>query len=326
MKSTSIVFHEHGKPDEVLRLEEHEIGDPGPDEVLLEVLASPINPSDLGTIGGSYGPLPPLPAVAGLEGVAKVLETGAGVTAIQPGDHVRTPQGTGAWQTHLAASSGSLFKVPADIPPEQAATAFVNPPTAWLLLQEVKQMKPGDWIIQNAANSAVGVAVIQIARHLGLRTLNLVRREELIQPLMDLGANHVLLDNDDYPPLARDITGNEGIGLALNSIGGPSAIRLCRVLANGGTLVTFGGMTGEPVRFPTRNLIFNDICLTGFWATRWMQKVPVETLQGMFMTIFGLFQSGILETRIEATYPLEQFAEALAHNAEPRFGKVLFKI
>ena len=162
MKNKSLVFSEHGKPEEVLRLMESELSGPTTGEVGLRMLAASINPSDLGIIGGTYGTLPPLPAVAGLEGIAEIVEKGKEVSTLGLGERVRIPYGIGSWQTNMIAPAKDLVKVPRGIPIEQAATAFVNPPTALLLLQEVTNLEPGDWIIQNAANSAVGIAVIQI--------------------------------------------------------------------------------------------------------------------------------------------------------------------
>ncbi|MBT5379138.1 MAG: zinc-binding dehydrogenase [Opitutae bacterium] len=325
MKNKSLVFSEHGKPEEVLRLMESELSGPTTGEVGLRMLAASINPSDLGIIGGTYGTLPPLPAVAGLEGIAEIVEKGKEVSTLGLGERVRIPYGIGSWQTNMIAPAKDLVKVPRGIPIEQAATAFVNPPTALLLLQEVTNLEPGDWIIQNAANSAVGIAVIQIARHMGLRTINLVRREELCQPLLELGADIALLDNDDYPKTLDTITNGLKPQLALNSIGGQSAYRLCKTLGRGGIHVTIGAMTGEPTRFPTRYLIFNNIRLTGFWVTRWLEEAGQDTTDATYLKIFDLVEKGIIQTQIETSHPLKEFRQALADNANPRLGKVLFK-
>ena len=322
MKSRRLTFRQHGDPAQVLKLGNCEIPPPAQGDALLEMRAAAINPSDLGTIGGSYGTLPDLPATAGLEGVATVLED---CGELRQGDLVRIPPGLGTWQTHLLAPAKDLLKVPADIPADQAATAFVNPPTAWLLLREVVQLQPGDWVVQNAANSAVGIAVIQIARNLGLRTANLVRRPELVQPLLNLGADAVLLDDDDAPGAVTEHTGGERPKLALNSVGGHSAYRLCKMLGRSGSHVTFGAMTGEPTRFPTRFLLFNDIRLTGFWVTRWLEEAGPGVAQAVEEQIFSLLRQGVLRTQIEATYPLQDWQSALQHNARPRLGKVLFQ-
>ena len=325
MKSLRLTFNEHGKPNEVLRLEEHEVPSPSEGEVLLRMLASNINPSDLGTIGGSYGTLPSLPAVAGLEGVAEVEELGHCTSGLKVGDRVRIPSSAGSWQNLICTKATNLQSVPKEIPAEQAGSAFVNPPTALLLLRRIVDLNPGDWIVQNAANSAVGIAVIQVAKKLGIRTLNLVRREELTQPLINLGADVVMLDDDQAPKNFREYTEGKVPRLALNSVGGNSAYRLCKMVVRGGTHVTFGAMTSEATRFPTRFLIFNDIELKGFWLTRWMEETGTDSEELVMDEIFSMISEGTLKTYIEADYSLEEWKTALKHNTKPRMGKIIFK-
>src|SRR5690606_34610183 len=157
------------------------------------------------------------------------------------------------------------------------------------------RLKPGDWIIQNAANSAVGHYVVQLCRHRGLRTINIVRRPEWIARLKAVGADEVFLDED--PELATrvtDTTGGTLQQLGLNAIGGKSAINLIKCLSESGTLVTFGGMTGEPVRFPTRYLIFNDVRLVGFWLHRWKRQTPPGKRLELLEKVFHLMEKGVL--------------------------------
>ncbi len=324
MKSKALVFSQFGKPGDVLQLKEMETREPGKGEVLVKMLAASINPSDLGTIGGSYGALPELPAVGGLEGVGEVTEVGEGVEGLVAGDRVRLPSGHGVWRTHLVCRAEELEKAPGDIPVEQVAMAAVNPLTAELLVGQLEG-KDG-WIVQNAANSAVGIAVIQIAKSLGIRTANLVRREELVKPLQELGAKHVFLDNEEAVKAVREIGGQHGLPtIGLNAVGGESAYRMTKMLAKNGQHITYGAMTSEPVRFPTRHLIFDNIRFTGFWVTRWRKEASAEAIREHEERVYRYFREGILNLPIEATYPLESFREALEHNAKPRLGKILFK-
>ena len=247
----ALKFKSFGDPLEVIELEEIKVRDPGPGEVLLRVLASPIHPSDFGIILGKYGRLPDLPAVGGREGVGEVVEMGTGVQDLSPGDRVAVPKDVGTWQTLVTVPAEGLFKMPESLPVDLAAMAMVNPPTAWRLLRD-SGIANSDWVIQNAANSAVGLSVIEMSRHLGLKTINVVRREELIEPLKKLGADVVVLEDSGYEKKVADLTGGEPVRLALNSVGGESAIRLVRSLSEGGVHVTFGAMQFETVRFPTR--------------------------------------------------------------------------
>lgn len=320
----ALTIKEFGPPAEVLMLEEKPVPDPGGGEVLLRVLAAAIHPSDLGIVLGKYGTLPELPAVAGREGVAEVVALGDGVEGLQEGDRVRVPADAGAWQSEMVVPAGDLLKLPSDIPVELSAMATINPPTAWRLLRDA-HLNEGEWVVQNAANSAVGLHVIEMARHLGLKTLNIVRREELVEPLLGRGADVVMLEESGYEKQVAEITSGEPVRLALNSIGGDSAVRLVRSLSRGGIHVTFGAMQFDKVRFPTRELIFNDITLRGFWMDQWYREQSKARVQIMFDKIFDLMRKEVVVPSVHRMYPLDEYKEALAAAARPRLGKILFK-
>jgi trans-2-enoyl-CoA reductase len=320
----AITFKNFGKPLEVLELEQLPVREPGAGEVLLKVLAAPIHPSDFGIILGKYGKLPELPTVAGREGVAEIVKTGDGVEGLQAGDRVSVPAGGGSWQSFLTVPADGLFHIPSDIPIEIAAMATVNPPTAWRLLRDAN-LSSGDWVIQNAANSAVGLHVIEMSRHLGLKTLNVVRREELIQPLLDKGGDVVVLEDSGYEKKVAELTGGQPVKLALNSVGGESAIRLVRVLSQEGIHVTFGAMQFDAVRFPTRELIFNGIIMKGFWMDKWHREQSHARVQIMYDKVFDLMRKGIVKASVEAVYPLDDYKAAVEAAGQPRLGKILFK-
>ncbi len=321
----AIRHHEFGKPLDVLRLEEIPVPEPQPGEVRVRLLAAAINPSDYGMIGGSYGSLRELPAVAGREGVGEVDALGEGVEGVALGDRVRFPGDDGAWCEYACQSANDLLRVPSDVPVEQAAFSFINPPTAYCLLKNVVDLEPGSWVVQNAGNSAVGIAVIQMAKAMGLKTISQVRREELIEPLKAMGADHVVLEGSGWPKSAKELTGGEPVSLALNSIGGESAIDQIKVLGDGGTQVTFGGMVGDPVRFPTRFLIFNDVRLVGFWWDQWAHRKGADAVRAVMAEVYRMIREGTLKLPVEQAYSFEQYQEALAHDKRPRLGKVLLK-
>ncbi len=324
METTALRYHQHGSPEQVLQLDTIPVPPPGPGQILARMLFAPINPSDLGSIAGSYGDLPALPAIAGREGLAEIVETGPETTLL-PGQRILFPEGTGAWRELATLDEKNIIPVPDDIPPEQAAMATINPPTALLLLEKFVDLRPGDWIIQNAANSAVGHHIIQLCRARGIRTINLVRRESLSEPLKKIGADSVLLDNPDAPQKVRELTAGQLPKLALNSVGGHSAIGLTKCLADGGTHVTYGGMTSDPVRFPIRALIFHDIRLLGFWRSRWAKTTSPTEIQSLMTHVFDLLKTKILSAPIEKTYSLADHKTALPHAATSRTGKILLK-
>lgn len=320
----ALSFSKFGRPAEVLELTERELTQPGPGEATLRVLAAPIHPSDFGIILGKYGQLPELPAIAGREGVGEVVEVGDGVESVTVGNRVVIPKSAGSWQTFATVKAEDLFVLPDDIPVEMAAMVMVNPPTAWRLLRD-GHLNNGDWVIQNAANSAVGIHVIQMARHLGLKTLNVVRREELIEPLKKLGGDVVVLEDSGYEKKISELTNGEPVMLALNSVGSESAIRLVRSLSPGGLHITFGAMQFDPVRLPTRELIFEGITMKGFWMDKWYRTQCKARIQIMFDKVFDLMRKGVVRPVIEAEYSLDQYKEAIETAGKPRLGKVLFR-
>jgi len=323
MRTQALAFSEFGQASEVLHFQEPDLANPESGEVLVKMLAAPINPSDLGTIGGSYGVLPELPGVGGLEGVGEVLEVGENAEGMEIGDWVMMPPDLGTWRSHAVCGVEKLEKVPGGLPVEQAAMGAINPLTAELLLE--KLTKDGDWFVQNAANSAVGIAMIQIAKSKGIPSVNLVRRKELIEPMQALGADYVFLDEEEAVKKIRGLEAELGRpSHAFNSVGGQSAYRLAKMLRQGGQHITYGAMTSEPVRFPTRYLIFDDIQFSGFWVTRWRKNSPPDVVRSSQQKIYDYMKQGVLSLPVEATYPLADFAKALQHNARPRLGKILF--
>lgn len=320
----AIRHHEFGQPEAVLRLEQLSLPEPGPGEVRVQLLAATINPSDYGMIGGSYGRLRELPAVAGREGVGQIDAVGEGVSGVEIGARVRFPE-AGAWQGYACVPVAELFMVPEEVPFEQAAISFINPPTAYCLLTKIVDLPKGNWVLQNAGNSAVGLSVIQMAKAMGLRTISQVRREALVAPLRAMGADHVVVEGSDWTKQVAELTDGEPICLALNSIGGDSAIDQIKVLGEGGTQVTFGGMVGDKVRFPTRFLIFNDVRLVGFWWDKFCRTQGASAVRAVMDEVYGMMADGRLKLPIEATYELTQIQEAIQRDQAPRLGKVLLK-
>jgi trans-2-enoyl-CoA reductase len=176
-----------------------------------------------------------------------------------------------AWRESGNWPVAGLVVVPDGMAADRAAVLRVNPPTAWLLLQEFAALRPGDWVLQNAATSAVGRAVIEIARHRGWKTLNVVRRAAAAEELRALGADAVVVDDEDMAAAAKEVLGGVVPRLALNAVGGISATRLAGLLGPGGALVTYGAMSREALKIPNGFLIFRDLACRGFWLTRWLR-------------------------------------------------------
>jgi len=325
MDQPALRHHSFGKALEVLQLETVPRPEPEAGEVRVRLEAAAINPSDYGMIGGSYGRLRELPAVAGREGVGTVEALGAGVDGVEVGTRVRFPGEAGAWQAAACIRAEELLIVPPEVPVDQAAISFINPPTAYCLLKKIVDLKPGDWIVQNAGNSAVGLSVIQMAKKFGFKTISQVRREELVAPLEALGADHVVMEGTGWAKGVSEITRGAPVKLALNSIGGESAMDQIKALGDGGTQVTFGGMVGDKVRFPTRFLIFNDVCLRGFWWDQFARIEGADGVRAVMKEVYAMIASGDLQLPIEQTYNFEAYKEAIQHAERPRLGKVLLQ-
>jgi NADPH:quinone reductase-like Zn-dependent oxidoreductase len=323
MRQLAIRHHSFGDPSEVLQLEKIDQPEPGVGEVRVRLEAAGINPSDFGMIGGSYGRLRELPAVAGREGVGTVDALGEGVDSVSVGTRVRFPGEDGAWQASACVAAEELLVVPPEVPVEQAAIAFINPPTAYCLLKKMVDLQPGDWVLQNAGNSAVGLSVIQMAKAFGLKTISQVRREELVAPLKALGADHVVMEGTGWAKGVGEITRGAPVRLALNSIGGASATDQIKALSEGGTQVTFGGMVGDKVRFPTRYLIFNDVRMVGFWWDRYARKAGKAGVQAVMDAVYAMMVDGALRLPIESQYAFSEYELAIKHAGQPRLGKVL---
>jgi trans-2-enoyl-CoA reductase len=320
------VYKTHGNPADVLQVETRPWPTPAADEAVVKMSAAPINPADLNQIEGKYPVRPELPATPGFEGAGIVVESGAEVKGLTSGALVILPHNIGTWRDAVAVKAEDLVVVPDGIDPVQAAMLKINPLTAWRLLHDYVDMQKGDWLIQNAANSATGRDVIQIAHELGYKTVNVVRRAELVDELRAEGGDIVLIDGDKLRDEVKSATGGASIRLGLNSVGGESALRLANCLAPSGTLVSFGAMSLQPLKIPTGLLIFKDLRFRGIWINKWYDNAtPSERMQ-TFQSLFDMARRGLLKTKVEETYPLSEVKAAVAHAAQgKRNGKIVFE-
>lgn len=318
-----------GSPLEVLEAAEMPFPQPIAGEVVVKMELAPVNPADLNVLEGKYGTLPELPCVPGIEGVGRVVLEGTELGALAgalSGKRVLLPNGFGAWRQYGTARAADLIVVPEAVPVEQAAMLRINPATALCMLENFVTLHPGEWLVQNAANSGVGRSVIQIARARGWRTVNVVRRSGLESELSEIGADAVLEFGEHLGARILEKTGGVAPRLGLNAVGGESALALAKVLSESGVLVTYGAMGLQPLRIPNGLLIFKDIDFRGFWVTRWYRNASAEERDALFHKLFQWAAAGVLHTPVEAVYPLSEAREAVAHAMRTgRHGKVLLK-
>jgi trans-2-enoyl-CoA reductase len=321
-----VVYERHGNPPDVLQIKTEPWPEPATGEVVVQMRAAPINPADINAIEGKYPARREVPAVPGFEGAGVVMEVSAKVSTITKGAFVMLPHNIGTWREAVAVKASDLVEVPSEIEPAQAAMLKINPLTAWRLLHDYVDLARGEWLIQNAANSAAGRAVIQIAHQLGLRTVNVVRRAELIDELRAEGGDVVLVDGEALRNEVKTATSGAPIRLGLNSVGGDSALRLANCLAFGGTLVSFGAMSLQPLKIPTGLLIFKDLRFRGIWINHWYDNATMAERMAAFNPLFEMAKRGLLKAKIEKSYTIDEVKAAVAHAMQnKRAGKIVFQ-
>lgn len=318
-----LIFRNTGVPVDSLEVESFTPASPEEGEVIVRMLASPINPADLNTIEGTYGVMLELPGVPGVEGCGVIEKSQA--DGFKEGDRVIFLERANTWATHTTVPACCLFKLPAKMDSLQAAMLKVNPATAWRLLHGFAELKEGDWVVQNLGNSAVGRCVIQIARDMGVKTISLVRRQEVMAELKELGAHAVLLDDEDGVAAAKELMGGSKALLAFNAVGGESSLRVMKLLDEGGTHITYGAMGRKPVTIGNSQLIFKGITVTGLWVTRWLEKAGVGEVRAVYQQLADRVAAGKIVQAVDRTYPLAEFKSAIERLDSPdRDGKVLF--
>ena len=314
----------YGAPEEVARcVDVADVGAPGAGEVVFDVLAFPINPADVSFCRGTYRLRPVLPATPGAECVGRIAAVGGGVTTVKPGDLVVNLQREN-WAQRRRVKADDVIPVPPGMNLRQAAMLRINPPTALLLLSDFVELKPGDWIIQNVANSAVGRLVIRLARARGVKTVNVVRRAALFGELKTLGADVCLVDGPDLADAVKTQTAGARIRLGLDAVSGRATARLSAGVGDGGVIVNYGSMSGEDPVMARAGLIGGGQTLAGFILGRGLASRSLAEVRAMYADLARQVEDGFLSAPVEKIYPIEEIKTALAHAQRgERSGKIL---
>jgi len=317
----AIQLKAYGQPTENVGVVEiNDVNTINNNEVIIEVLYSPVNPSDLLLMRGTYPRQPKLPSVIGQEGVGRVVSVGVSVTTVNPGDIVTIPFGTFAWSERVVAKASSLVVLPPNVDLQQAAMLSINPPTAVLLLEEFVSLNSGDWVVFNAANASVSHTIIAVAKSKGIKTLGIVRRKEAINVALKAGADVVLVDDENVVAAAKKATNNVEIKLGLDAVGGKATNSIAEILGVGGCLVCYAMMSGEPVNVSQIGLIFRRIQIHGFfmYLPDYIPKLKNAILQSV-----QLLEQGKLNVPVAKIYPPDKVKEAIQHTIDG--GKVLLQ-
>jgi len=357
MAHRAIVYMQNGDPSAVLStLTYPSLPPPPPRSLNIKFRLAPINPSDINAVEGVY-PSKPRPTtslspghqldqtvyVPGNEGLAEVVDVGEGVEGLQNGDWVvMAKQQAGTWSSAKTVGATDVIKLDkAGVSEVNAATITVNPPTAYNMLRDFVDLKPGDWIVQNGANSAVGQAVIQIAARRGLKTINFVRSRPDLDALKDqlaaLGATHVFtyedLSDRAFIGKVKDLTGSNPPRLLLNCVSGPTTAVLTRLLGSAAHLVSYGAMAKQPLTLPTGAMIFKDLKASGFWMSRWYEEKGREERERLMDEIVRMklkepeHEIVTLEGALSDEEAGKKVREVVKRIAEGRYGKkILLRI
>lgn len=330
-----IRFEQFGEPAEVLKVCEAAEPVAKAGEVLVRMLASPVNPSDLLNIRGGYSSRPSLPATPGFEGVGIVEASGGGLRgALFKGKRVAVlNRRTGNWAEKVVVPSEYVIPVSSRLTLEEAATFFVNPATAYVLVKSLLDVPRGEWLLQTAAASAVGKMVVRLGNHYGFQTLNIVRRHDQVEQLKKAGADHVVVFNSEHDnerilvDQIRKHLGSETVKYAIDAVGGKTASTIVRILGERARMIVYGSLDRSPLDFMSRDLIRSGAILEGFWLARHMESLSLPAKLRLVSKLTGFIRSGVLSTEVGKVFPLEEVVEAVIEAERTgKSGKVLIQL
>lgn len=315
----------YGEPADVLRITDEPVEQPAAGEVIVRMEAAAMHIADLRTIGGAATFRYPLPRTPGFEGVGRVVRVGAGVSSPRVGERVFPALGSGTFREEVRCLADACMPAP-EGDAAQLSLLTVNGPTAWVILEDFAMLKAGDWIVQNAANSSCGRYLIRLARRKGVRTINVVRRHEMIDELRALGGDVVLLDGPDLAARVAAVTSGAAVRLGVDAVAGTATQRIAECLAADAPLVCYGAMSGERCTIDFYLMFRQGVVLHGLSFVRQFRQRSREQVRAMYAELAELMASGELVARIAGIYPLEKIVDACVHAAQTgsdRDGKVI---
>jgi NADPH:quinone reductase-like Zn-dependent oxidoreductase len=320
-----LVLTQHGRPSDVVSLTQWQLPDePETETARVRMLAAPIHPSDSLMIMGRYGHRVAPGAVLGSEGIGVIDTVGSGCE-LEVGQRVvvKPTYRYGTWTTVLDINESDVVTVPDQVPTDQAAFAGVNPLTALGLLQGVSS---GDWVLQNAANSASARNVASVANQRNINVINIVRRPEAANVFRR--DEHVIIDTgSSFIEKVKAITGGAPVNVGIDVQGGSAANRMIECIADQGRMRVYGAVSSEPLQAWAPNLIFCGITIEGFWLLPWLQQQGTETIRKNYATVFELLAAGVLNTDVGHRFTLTEHIDALRLATTPeRVGKVIFDL
>jgi mitochondrial enoyl-[acyl-carrier protein] reductase / trans-2-enoyl-CoA reductase len=287
-----------------------------------------VHVADARTVLGMDGFRKKLPRTPGYEGVGRISAVAKDVKGLTVGMRVFAPLGSGTYREQITANASELLIAP-EGDPVQLALLSLGPATAMLMLQDFAKLRPGDFVVQNAANSAVGRMVIQLANDMKVKVVNVVKSSAVISELKELGAGVVLLDTADLRDRVAAVTQSSPVKLGLDAVGGAATARLANCLDDGATIINYSSMSGEPCQMPTDLLGARGIRLCGIHPARQLAKHTPDERKALYVRFGELLAAGRLRGRLGATYSLEEAVEAIRHvlrDGDKRIGRIVIRV
>jgi mitochondrial enoyl-[acyl-carrier protein] reductase / trans-2-enoyl-CoA reductase len=317
----------YGAAADVVSIVELPEPDAKPGEVVVELEASAMHLADLKFINGAAGfRYFTFPRICGHEGIGRVIKLGSGVTDHKIGDRVFLPVGSGTFRQRVAVAAADCPPAPAG-DAKQLALTVINGMTAVVLVDDyARELKRGDWLLQNGANSSCGRYIIKLAHDKGIKTCNIVRRASLISELKALDADEVIVetgDPDKTAELVKSVTGGAALSIGFDCVAATGTETIGRCLDKDGTIVNYGYMTGKNCEVAFQDLFRKHVKLVGMSMQSNRTK---EERKAVYAKLGAMIASGDLQAKIAATYTLDQIQTALAHQSrtgDDRQGKII---
>jgi NADPH:quinone reductase len=323
----AIRFDRYGEPTDVLTVTEQPVPQPGPGQVRLKIGLSPINPSDLLYVRGHYsGVAPHFPSGAGFEGVGVIDAVGPEVEGLSVGRRVFARNSAGGnWSQYAVVAAESAWPVPDEFADEQIASLMINPATAILMVRHVLAVPRGEWLLQSAAGGELGRMIIRLAKHDGIRTINVVRRREAVNELKHLGADEVIVSSEaPIDEQVRNIVGPQGVDFAIDPVAGQIGTEIFRALSEDGRMLLYGSLTGEGIsvgddpRLTLSGRRILEVYWLGYWLPRLDKSGFFATDRPAFAQLIDecleLIRQGVLNTSPGKKFRLDDIHAAVAES------------
>ena len=317
-----LFFEEKGDALKFLKLGEQNIPELHSNEVKVKVLASPINPADFMFIEKQYRVKPEFPQIAGFEGTGIIVDNGGDENF--PSNAIVAFRHKNIWAEFANIPKDKIILLPKNFPIEKAAQLSLNPLTAWALLEE-SNAKENEWVVLSAASSTVSKLIIQFAKNKRVKTMAIVRDFEQKEALLRLGANMVLISDDDIiEKQIRELGKTERIASFLDAVGGDLASTIIKTISPNSKIIHYGLYSDQNVTYHNSDIIFKNLTIKGFGIDGWMNGKSKTDIKKTWNNIIKELMNQDFKMEVSGTYPLEDFKQAIIESRNIKSGKNLF--